>query len=203
MHLSPHTDIQSSIIGGVIIGSVASSYLVLTGRVTGLSSFIEASIIDRYEGHDKIWRLFYMSGLMVGGAGLAMYSPMSFYHGPLLVKPATVYLAGFLTGFGTRLGNGCTSGHGLMGLARFSPRSLSAVISFMATGIITASLTRSLKYRDYFYALNANGHDNAGHSWSFYGPVIATSVAAIVISSIQNRRSITSGFQSIFNSIQS
>lgn len=199
MHLSPNTDIQSSIIGGVIIGTVASSYLVLTGRVTGLSSYIEASIIDRYEGHDKVWRLFYMAGLLTGGAGLAMYLPLSFYHGALVVKPVTVYLAGFLTGFGTRLGNGCTSGHGLMGLARFSPRSLSAVISFMTTGIITASLTRSLTYRDYFYTLNEKGHDNAGHSWLYYGPVIASFTASIVISSLQNRRSMFSGLQSIIN----
>ncbi|GAB6195342.1 YeeE/YedE family protein [Lysobacter xanthus] len=125
--------------GGVLIGLAAVLLLVLTGRLAGISG-IAGGLLPPARG-DAAWRLAFIAGLFAAaGLYIALVpgapQPRSGYPGGLLVA------AGLLVGFGTRLGNGCTSGHGVCGLGRFSLRSLAAVATFMATGIATTALLR-------------------------------------------------------------
>lgn len=124
-----------SLTGGLLIGLACSAYLILDGRIAGISG-----IVGRTLGGKNIWPgAALLLGLAVGpvlwrlasGAwpDMTVSAPW-----PLLL------LSGFLVGFGTRLGSGCTSGHGVLGLARLSRRSLVAVTCFLGTGIITATL---------------------------------------------------------------
>ena len=127
-----------SLIGGVLIGLSAALLLLFNGRVAGISG-IAFSLMQRSARVDWAWRAAFVLGLMVAG-GAAMHllgqetgSPAST---PVLV------LAGLLVGFGTSLGSGCTSGHGVCGLARLSKRSLVAVAVFMAAAVATVYVTR-------------------------------------------------------------
>ena len=137
---------------------------------------------------------------MSGGYILAIYEPKSFYHGNHIATLTTTCVAGFLTGLGTRMANGCTSGHGLVGLARLSPRSLSAVLSFMSTAVLTATVANSSKFHDVLFSLQMKHQDYAGPSLSYFTPAIVSVLAASMISSYQNRRNIFSGIKSFFNS---
>jgi uncharacterized membrane protein YedE/YeeE len=127
----------ASTIGGVLIGLSATIMLLFFGRVTGISGIV-GGLFDRRPG-DFGWRALFTAGLLVGGLVFSLLSPEAFADtstrglGP-------VALAGLLVGFGTRLGSGCTSGHGICGLTRLSVRSLVAVLTFMATGALTAVL---------------------------------------------------------------
>lgn len=141
MHLSEGIDIQNGLAGGVIIGLSASVFLLVSGKITGLSGIAEGLVHS--SGTD--WNWTYTTGLVVSGAILAKLKPDAF--GPATeINPGAIIVAGLLTGFGTRLSGGCTSGHGLCGLSRRSPRSLMAVLSFMFSGAVTAFLTRSPQY---------------------------------------------------------
>jgi uncharacterized membrane protein YedE/YeeE len=125
--------------GGVLIGLAATLLLWLNGRVAGVSGILNGVIFPK--AGDAAWRAAFLVGLIAAG-GLYMTVapgaslPRADYPGPLLV------LAGLLVGFGTRMGNGCTSGHGVCGLARLSLRSFVAVITFMTTAIATTFLIR-------------------------------------------------------------
>lgn len=125
----------ASTLGGVLIGLSASMMLLLHGRITGISG-IFSGLLERRAG-DLLWRALFVLGLVAGGVGFAVFAPEVVADG-LGRAPVFVVLAGLLVGFGTRLGSGCTSGHGICGLTRFSPRSLVAVVTFMTTGAITA-----------------------------------------------------------------
>ncbi len=124
--------------GGLLIGLSAALLLILNGRIAGISGLV-AGLGRR--GERRLADAAFLLGLVLGPplyAGLAGHWPaMRIAAGlPLLA------LAGLLVGFGTRLGSGCTSGHGVCGLARFSPRSLAAVLTFVATGMLTVALVR-------------------------------------------------------------
>jgi uncharacterized membrane protein YedE/YeeE len=129
----------SAAIGGALIGLAAALLMLLTGRVAGVSG-IFARCLGSANG-DKAWRLAFLGGLIlapltgaVAGYGLtAPRMPASF---------GVIVAAGLLVGFGTRLGGGCTSGHGICGIARLSPRSIAATAVFMATAILVVGLTR-------------------------------------------------------------
>lgn len=129
----------SALIGGVLIGVSASWLLLFNGRIAGISGIVNG-LGPRGAG-DRGWRVAFLIGLTAAGAisvhllGQAAASPAST---PVLV------VAGLLVGFGTRLGNGCTSGHGVCGLGRLSLRSLAAVSTFMATAFATVFITRHL-----------------------------------------------------------
>ena len=125
----------ASTLGGVLIGLSASMMLLLHGRITGISG-IFAGIMERSSG-DRLWRVLFFVGLLLGGVGFAVLAP-EVVADTLGRTPVYVIVAGLLVGFGTRLGSGCTSGHGICGLTRFSVRSLVAVLTFMATGAVTA-----------------------------------------------------------------
>jgi len=121
--------------GGALIGLSASWLMARHGRVAGISGI--AGGLLQPKKHDLRWRLWFMAGLLVPGAVAAQWAPQMLQTADV---PGTyVVLAGLLVGFGVRMGNGCTSGHGVCGLSRLSPRSLLAVLSFMTTGALVAT----------------------------------------------------------------
>jgi hypothetical protein len=125
--------------GGVLIGLSAALLLWLNGRVAGVSGILNGVLFPK--PGDVSWRAMFLLGLIVG-AGLYMAVV------PGAPLPRTDYsraglvAAGLLVGFGTRMGNGCTSGHGVCGLGRLSIRSLVAVLTFMTTAMVTTFVTR-------------------------------------------------------------
>jgi uncharacterized protein len=128
----------SALVGGALIGLSAVLLWILNGRVAGISGIVGQLL--RPAPGDAGWRLAFSIGLLGGGALIAALHPASFDlphggHGTLLV-------GGLLVGFGTRLGNGCTSGHGLCGMSRLSPRSIVATMVFMACGMATVFVVR-------------------------------------------------------------
>ena len=130
----------SALVGGALIGLSASLLLVLNGRVAGISGIVGGLLAPR--SPETSWRVFFVVGLLVGGGALLAARPTSFGVSPVSLPLAVV--AGLLVGFGTRLGNGCTSGHGVCGLSRFSGRSLVATLTFMATGALAAFVVQGI-----------------------------------------------------------
>lgn len=120
--------------GGIIIGVSVSLMLLWNGRVTGISGILYGTI-NPVQG-DKAWRLYFLFGLFIGGLPLHYLKPDSF-NGSLLTSNWTVVTAGLLVGFGTVLGSGCTSGHGVCGISRLSKRSLVATMLFVGFGILS------------------------------------------------------------------
>lgn len=120
-----------SLIGGMLIGLSASAMLLFNGKIAGISGIV-AGLLNPAK-NDTLWRGIFIAGLLTGGLLLRIVSPQVFTMG-ISRSWAALVLAGMLVGFGTRLGNGCTSGHGVCGLSRLSPRSLIATITFIATG---------------------------------------------------------------------
>lgn len=131
----------SSLLGGALIGLAASILLLFNGRVAGISGILGGAL-NPAPG-DTLWRLMFLLGLVSAGAVGALLRPAAFVAGPVQ-SMSIIALAGFLVGYGTRLGNGCTSGHGVCGVSRLSPRSLLATATFLATGAITVFLVRHL-----------------------------------------------------------
>ena len=124
-----------SLAGGALIGTSASLLLAVDGRVAGISGIVGGLL--RPARGEVSWRAFFLGGLLAGGLFLEAVRPSSF--GVTSAAPAMVVVAGLLVGFGTRLGSGCTSGHGVCGNSRFSLRSLVATAIFLGVGMITAS----------------------------------------------------------------
>jgi len=127
------------VVGGVLIGMSAVLMLAVNGRIAGVSGIL-GGLLSGAAAAERGWRLAFVLGLITG-AGLygavRGYLPVDLQaHGLLLVS------AGVLVGFGTRLGGGCTSGHGVCGLARRSPRSLTATLTFMVVAIATVFIVR-------------------------------------------------------------
>ena len=124
--------------GGLLIGLSAAMLLVLNGRIAGISGLV-AGLARR--GERRLADLAFLLGLILGPPLFAAMAG----HWPAMRIGASwpvLAVAGLLVGFGTRLGSGCTSGHGVCGLARLSPRSLVAVLVFLATGMLTVALSR-------------------------------------------------------------
>jgi len=122
--------------GGALIGGAAALLWLTHGRVAGISGVV-GSLLPPV-ARDRTWRLAFLGGLLASGVVAALAAPSAV--GASVRSPSLVIVAGLLVGFGTRLGSGCTSGHGVCGLARFSVRSLAAVMTFMMTGALTAWL---------------------------------------------------------------
>jgi uncharacterized membrane protein YedE/YeeE len=138
MNISPDFTPLPALVGGLVIGLAASLLLLTHGKVAGISG-IFAGLFDRAT-HDKSYRLAFVLGLVVVGlvARLAVPELLPASSQSLGV----IAVAGLLVGYGTRLGNGCTSGHGICGLSRLSARSLIAVVTFIGTGMLTVLATR-------------------------------------------------------------
>jgi uncharacterized protein len=129
----------SAAIGGALIGLSAVLLMLLNGRIAGITG-IAAGLLDPLSG-DRGWRATFIVGLIAAPLSAVLLG----YPLPIPQMPAsyvTIAGAGLLVGFGTRLANGCTSGHGICGIARLSPRSLIATGIFMVAAIIVVALTR-------------------------------------------------------------
>ncbi len=126
-------------LGGALIGLSASIMLLVNGRVTGVSGIL-SSVIDLKKSKDSLEKIYFVIGLVIGGSIIRNILPQSFDIN--VSKPIyLIAISGLLVGFGTRLGSGCTSGHGICGISRFSTRSIIATVTFMITGAISVYLT--------------------------------------------------------------
>ncbi len=131
----------SALAGGALIGLAASALLLMNGRIAGISGIL-GGLLAPARG-DIVWRLLFLAGLaggaliyrIVGADGLVVRFDAAY---PVIVA------GGLLVGFGTIIGGGCTSGHGVCGIARLSPRSLVATLTFLVTGVATVFLVRHL-----------------------------------------------------------
>lgn len=121
--------------GGILIGLASSIILYGLGRIAGISGIFASSFLS-HPNKNESWKYFFIAGLVLGGFGMKLFAPGLFSY-ELNSPVALTIVAGVLVGFGTRLGSGCTSGHGVCGLPRKSIRSLTATLTFMAFGIIT------------------------------------------------------------------
>jgi uncharacterized membrane protein YedE/YeeE len=124
----------SAALGGALIGVSASLLLLAEGRIAGVSGIL-GGLLSPQPG-DVAWRLSFVIGLVTAGAISVIATP-ELFAADSGRSPALIALAGLLVGFGTRLGNGCTSGHGVCGVARGSRRSAAAVATFMTSGALT------------------------------------------------------------------
>lgn len=131
----------SALAGGALIGLAAVLLLYLNGRIAGISGILNGALTSA--GSERAWRILFLVGLVLGGLLYQLSGDRT-----LLTREGfplwQLITAGLLVGFGTRLGSGCTSGHGVCGIARLSPRSLVATAVFMGTGFITATLVYHL-----------------------------------------------------------
>ena len=133
---------MEAIVGGVLIGVAATMMLLFNGRVTGISGIVGGLLNP--VSKDKSWRILFLLGLLVGGFFLRFFHPVSF----VTVSNAwriDYMIAGFFVGFGTLMGNGCTSGHGVCGISRFSIRSIISTIIFMLSGIVGVVLFKLIR----------------------------------------------------------
>lgn len=130
----------SSLAGGVLIGIAAAMFALLNGRVAGISGVL-GGLLKPVRG-DIAWRVAFVLGLLIAPLAYTVFSDLP----RLQIDAGTggLVLAGLLVGIGTRYGSGCTSGHGVCGLSRLSPRSLVATLAFMGAGFITVYLIRHL-----------------------------------------------------------
>jgi uncharacterized protein len=131
----------SALLGGGLIGAAASLLLLTHGRIAGISGLYGGML--RRGTRDRGFRLSFIAGLVFVGTLVRVFCPAAFASTWSPTLPV-VLAAGLLVGFGTQLGNGCTSGHGVCGISRLSVRSLVATGTFLATGVATVFVVRHL-----------------------------------------------------------
>jgi uncharacterized membrane protein YedE/YeeE len=131
----------SALLGGILLGTSATLLLWMNGQIAGISGIFRGALKMRTT--DRLWRVLFLAGLVLGG-GLwwqimgPTFTPRSGFSMPLLI------VAGILVGFGSRIGNGCTSGHGVCGLGRTSARSLASTATFFAVAVATTFALRHI-----------------------------------------------------------
>ena len=128
-------------LGGVLIGLSGAMLLLFRGRMAGVSGIL-ADVLSPKPG-ETAWRALFIAGLAAGGLVMFLFLPDHFAF-TLDRSIQSIALAGVLIGFGARLGGGCTSGHGICGIGRFSIRSILATMTFIATGIVTVYVINQL-----------------------------------------------------------
>ena len=130
----------ASLAGGILLGLASALFILVNGRVLGISGILGGLLRPR--AGDAGWRIAFIAGMLVAPAVWALVTT------PVVPRieagPAVLVVAGLLVGWGTRYGSGCTSGHGVCGLSRMSPRSLVATLAFMGTGFATVFVMRHL-----------------------------------------------------------
>ena len=131
-----------SFIGGLLIGAAALILMVTKGRVMGISGIL-AGMIPATSSFEFLWRLAFMAGVIAGPL-LLVYFDLYVINVVSVADGAMLFLAALLVGVGTAIGSGCTSGHGICGLARLSPRSFAAVMVFVLAGVVTVTVLRHL-----------------------------------------------------------
>lgn len=132
----------NAILGGVLIGIAASLMMLFNGRVTGISGIVAGVI--RPKKMDVSWRVSFLIGLLFGGIVLRFFRPEVFLQSSSALLGDYIF-AGLLVGFGTLLGNGCTSGHGVCGISRMSVRSIMATATFITFGILSLYFFKILR----------------------------------------------------------
>jgi uncharacterized membrane protein YedE/YeeE len=132
--------------GGLLVGLAAALLVLACGRIAGISGVL-GGLLGPRRG-DVAWRIAFAAGLLGAPGVFALVAPLP--APGIDASPGVLALAGVLVGLGTRYGAGCTSGHGVCGLSRLSPRSLAATVTFMASGVMTVWVARHL--------LHAAGH---------------------------------------------
>jgi uncharacterized membrane protein YedE/YeeE len=130
----------SALVGGALIGIGASLLLLTTGRLAGVAGIVGGLLRPAREQWS--WRAAFVGGLLAGGALFALLRPGVFAPSPR--APLLIAIAGVAVGFGTRLGGGCTSGHGVCGVSRLQPRSLVATVIFVLVGATMVAMARAM-----------------------------------------------------------
>nr|WP_294840037.1 YeeE/YedE family protein [uncultured Methylotenera sp.] len=132
------TPIQS-LIGGLLIGASASILILFMGKIAGISGIIAPLVqFKHFTKEHHMWRILFIAGLLVSSKVYEIFAPLPIVQ--ISASTVTLVIAGLLVGFGTRMGSGCTSGHGVCGLSRLSLRSLIATLCFMCTGFVVCYL---------------------------------------------------------------
>jgi uncharacterized membrane protein YedE/YeeE len=133
----------ASLAGGVLLGIAAALFILVNGRILGISGIVGGLLAPKRG--DAGWRIAFLLGMLAAPATLLLLAPAGFISPPRIdAGYAAIVIAGLLVGYGTRLGSGCTSGHGVCGLSRLSPRSLVATGAFMAAGFAIVFVIRHL-----------------------------------------------------------
>ncbi|NBD19926.1 YeeE/YedE family protein [Aquabacterium fontiphilum] len=132
---------EAAALGGALIGLAAVVLMAGLGRIAGISNITYTLVDDWRAGRVGGWRLAFVAGMVLGAAGYYLATGASAVP-PRELHPVWLVVAGLLVGYGTALGSGCTSGHGVCGLSRLSVRSLAAVCTFMATAALTVFVVR-------------------------------------------------------------
>ncbi len=130
----------ASLIGGILVGIAASLLILLNGRIAGISGILGGLLNPKK--NDVYWRLAFLSGLIIAPIIYRTVHPLPSVS--VNAGSTTLIIAGLLVGIGTRYGSGCTSGHGICGIAKLSPRSIAATLAFMLAGAFTVLLARQL-----------------------------------------------------------
>ena len=136
-HFTPLTALS----GGLLIGLSAAVLLLCNGRIAGISGIV-GGLLQRYKAGDFAWRVAFVLGLVLAPVLYRLFAELP--ESRIDAGWAMLVVAGVLVGFGSRLGSGCTSGHGVCGLSRLSPRSLVATSTFMTTGFVAVYVVRHL-----------------------------------------------------------
>lgn len=131
----------SALMGGALIGASAVLLLLVNGRIAGVSG-IAGRLLDpdiHRRRDEVVWRVLFLVGLMIGAGAYSLWRPVTIQ---IEASAGLLTVAGLLVGFGTQLGSGCTSGHGVCGIARLSTRSIVATILFIASAMVTVFVMR-------------------------------------------------------------
>ena len=127
----------NSLMGGILIGIAATIIFFVNGRIMGISGIL-GNLITTKENDQKFWRIIFILGVLIGP--LIFILLFKEIKSEMVANTTLLIISGFLVGLGTSLGNGCTSGHGICGLSRFSIRSIVATLVFVTSGMITVYL---------------------------------------------------------------
>lgn len=132
-----------SLSGGILLGIASAVFILINGRILGISGILGGLLAPKTG--DIGWRIAFVLGMLAAPITLSLLTPDDFLSAPRIEAGyALIVIAGLLVGYGTRLGSGCTSGHGVCGLSRLSPRSLVATGTFMAAGFVIVFVIRHL-----------------------------------------------------------
>lgn len=133
----------SSFTGGLLLGIATSMFILMSGRILGISGILGGLL--HAKAFDISWRITFLMGLFMSPLVMKVAFPSEFLHNPRIdASTGMVIVAGLLVGLGTRYGSGCTSGHGVCGLSRLSPRSMVATCLFMAAGFFTVFVIKHI-----------------------------------------------------------
>ncbi len=137
-HFTPWT----ALAGGILLGIASAAFILVNGRVLGISGILGGLLVPKRS--DASWRVFFLLGMLLAPATLSLLAPGLISAPRIEADTVAIVAAGLLVGLGTRYGSGCTSGHGVCGLSRLSPRSLVATLAFMASGFASVYVIRHL-----------------------------------------------------------